>query len=219
MFVFDQTRDGAGSGHNARQAPTAVNIQRDQFTRSHGYRASARDHHTCVLHLGREQGDIASQCCSDVAFVDDLASSAVALKHVLARHEVVVSDAVCGGSDGTYIHRRAGCEVNAIGVGQHYLAVGCHAAKNLAGVGIAHAVERDGLCIGLHKVHTGCAANVEGVPVDHRTLAGLVDRHGRCLCSGGLLNGGCTTHHATACGQLVDGRGRLRICTTCERKA
>ena len=207
MFVFDQTRDGAGSGHNARQAPTAVNIQRDQFTRSHGYRASARDHHTCVLHLGREQGDIAAQCGVDAAPVDHFACCAVALEHRVARHEVVVADAVRGSGDAAHIHRRAGGKVHAIGVGENHLPVGGHATKNLAGVAVVHTVEGDGLCIGLHKVHAGGTANVEGVPVNHGTLAALIHRHGCGLCIGRLLDGGCATHHRATHGQLIDSRG------------
>ena len=215
QLVLNQRGNGVGRGGDARQA-TALHLQADDLARGQGHRARAGQHHTGVLHLRGEQGHIAAQPRADAPLVDHFACRTVALKLVIARHEIGVADAVAGGHQCTHVHRRCGREVHAAGVAQKHLAVGCDAAKDLAGVVVVDAVQGDGLCIGLHKVDAGSGTEVEAVPVDDSALAALVDRHGRCLGGGGLADGGAAACHAATHGQLGAGRwrGRLGPCTT-----
>lgn len=90
-----------------------------------------------------------------------------------------------------------------MGIDQNNLPWRCDASQNLARLRVSHAVERGRLGIGLLKINRGVFAEVEGVPVNHGLLAGLVDieRIAR------LADRGLTRTDLTARGQL-DSRRR-----------
>ena len=104
QFVLDQRGNGAGRGGDAGQT-TALHLQADDLARGQGHSARAGQHHTSVLHLGGEQGHIATQARADAPLVDHFALSTVALKLVVARHEIGVADAMASCHQCTYVDR------------------------------------------------------------------------------------------------------------------
>jgi len=94
LAVFNQRGNGGRCGGDTEQVAAALQVQGDAFTGSHDHGTSPRQHHAGVAHFRGQQRNVAAQVGRDVAFVDDLACGAVALKQVLAGHEVVVADAV-----------------------------------------------------------------------------------------------------------------------------
>jgi len=60
-------------------------------------------------------------------------------------------------------------------VDEHHLAGRDDAAKDLAGLHVAHTVQGGRLGVGLLKVNLGVFADVKAVPVNHSALAALVD--------------------------------------------
>ena len=88
-----------------------------------------------------------------------------------------------------------------MGVDQHHLTWCGDAAQDLAGLRVSHSVEGGRLRVGLLEVDRGVLADVEGAPVDHRTLAGLVDVEGVAR----LADAGLPRVNLATGGQLVGG--------------
>ena len=127
---------------------------------------------------------------------------------VAARHEGGVAHGMRGGDEAADVHACATSEIDAARVDEIHLARGVDPTKDLAGIRIQHAVEGDGLRVGLVEVDRGRLADVERAPIDGGTLAGLIDVEHRIGARTGLTQRGRTgAHHATR-GQGVRG-GRI----------
>ena len=181
LAVVHQGRHGGGGYQNMGQA-VSHKLQIVGLARSHCHRAHLCQHHAAVAHLGCQQGDVAVQTGSERAFVDHAPCCAIAAEAVAAGHEVGIADAVRGGHQAAHVHAGAGGKGHAAGVADEYLAVGVDLAKDLAGVGVKHPVERDAASAWLVEVDACLAADIEGVPVQGGAAAGLVDgQRGRTL--------------------------------------
>ncbi|MDR4501358.1 MAG: hypothetical protein MRJ96_07910 [Nitrospirales bacterium] len=128
-------------------------------------------------------------------FVDDAAGRPVSRKVILAGHEFLHAQTMGGGHEAADIDVGARCEIHAVGIGQEHLAVGVELAENLAGVGALDAIEYDTAGRGLIEIDGGLAANIECVPVNRRTIGGLVDVHGVVLAT----DAGLPSHDLFAC--------------------
>ena len=177
MAVVDQGLDLAGIDTDTGEPVVAVEFEVNGFTCGQGHGAHLGNDGTVVAHLRREQRDVATQCSFDFAFVDDAAGAAIALIAVFTGHEVGIADAVGGGHDAAHIDARVFAKVNARRVGQHHLAIGCDAAKDLAGVAAHHAVERHAVGARLLELHLSVFADVETLPVDGGAVSALLDHH------------------------------------------
>ena len=197
MAVVYQCGNSGGLYTNVGQA-AAVKLQFIRIPRRQCHGAQLRHDHAAVAHLRCQQGDVAAEFGVEIAVVFNLAGGAIAREVEVASHEVGVADAVRGGGESADIHAGAAAEIDAAAVGQENLAVGVDVAKDLAWVGVEHAVQGGRVAGGLDEVDRGGAADVESTPVDGGTVGRLRDvQRGT-----GLGNGGLPGHDLSAGGQL-----------------
>ena len=215
QLVVHQRGNLAGFYADAGQAVVAVELQVNRFARGQGHAAHLRDHRALVADLGGEQRDVAAQGGFELALVDHAAGGAIALKAIFTSHEVGVADAVRGGQQATHVHPRVFAKVHTSGVGQHHLAVGADAAKDLARVVAQHAVERDAVGAGLHKLHLRVFAHVEGLPVDGGAVGALLDDH---VCAA-LADAGLACADLPGGGQCAHRWGSLPVRMTGQQSA
>ena len=178
-----------------------VELQLKGLARRQCHRSHLGNDDAVVADLRGQQGDIATEVGGQRTFVLHLAGGPVAGEIQLPRHEVVVADTVGCGGERTDVYAGATPEVDPAGVGQEDLAVGVDPTKNLAGVGVQHAVEDGRTAARLDEIDCGAAAHIEAVPVYRCPVRGLGDVHGAAgltdrraagddLASGGQLGGG-----------------------------
>ena len=156
-----------------------------------------------VLHAVTHQRNTAQRI--DQALVADAAATRAA-KPVVAGHEVAVADVQRGGHEAADIDLGTAGEQHAVGVGKKYLAVGIELAVNLARLIADDAVERHGAGVGLDEIDGGRSADIEALPIEGHTLAGLL--HGEHVRR--LADGGAARHHTAAGGQGVAVEGLHR---------
>ena len=113
-----------------------------------------------------------------------------------------------GGCEAAHVYPRAGGKVNAVGVGQKYLAVGIDLPEDLAGVAALHAVEQHAAGAGLGDIDPGVGAHIEALPVDDGLVGALLHGHAGGGSSLRLAEADSAGGDLRACGQLVDCGGR-----------
>ena len=197
VAVLHQGFPIAGLHADVGQAVAGVELQFDLFAGGQGNGAFVRDDQALVANLGRDECDVAFELGAQFAFVDHAAGGAVAVEAQLARHEVLVADAVGGGNQAADIDHAAAAKEHAVAVADDDLAGGGDAAQDGAGLGAEHAVEGGRAAAGLVEVHMGTRTDVEALPVDHRALRALVDHH----VGAAGADAGLTRRHLAAGGQ------------------
>ena len=113
-----------------------------------------------------------------------------------------------GGGEAADIDIGAGRKVHAAGVGQKHLAIGIDLAKDLARVGVEHAVEQGAVAAGLSDVDRGVRTHVKCLPVDDGLRRLLLDGHHRRGGGLGLADSHGTSANLRTGGQLQRHRGR-----------
>ena len=204
VLVVDQGFPLACLHADVGQFVGGIELQLHHFTGGHGHGAFARHDQALVANLGRDECDVAFELGAQFTFVDHAAGGAVAVEAQLARHEVLVADAVGGCNQAADIDHAAAAKEHAVAVADDDLA-GCRdAAEDGAGLGAEHAVEGGRAAAGLVEVHMGTRTDVEALPVDHSALRALVDHHvGAAGADAGLTRGYLAASGQGLCGGVV----------------
>ena len=199
--VVDQGLPLARTHADVGELVLRVELQLDQFAGGQGHFAFGRHDQPLVAHFGGHEGDVALELGAQFSFVDHAGSAAIALKREVAGHEAFVAYAVGGGNEAAHVHHAAAAKEHAVAIADDDLARRVDAAQDGAGLGAGDAVE--GGAAGVVEEHMGIFAHVKALPVEHSTLAGLVDDHvGAAAVDGGTAGG-----HAAAGGQGVRRHG------------
>ena len=198
VAVFHQGLHGGRRHHHIGQQPLAIELQGVRFAGSQCHCAHLRHHHAVVAHLGGQQRNVAAKTGLELPFVHNAAGGAVTHQGVAPGHEVFIAQAVGGGHEAAHFHAGTGGKVSPCRVDQKHLPRCGDAPKNLAGVVVQHAVQRDAAAVGLVEIDLCGRPHVEALPVDGRTLACLVNIHH----GGALADGHLTRDHLSARGQL-----------------
>ena len=198
VAVFDQRGKFAGLHAHVGQ-PGAFKLQFIGFASGQRHGAFFGKDHALVAHLGGQQRNVAIHSGLELAFIQDGAGAALLHDAQLARQKVSVRQFAGRRHQRPHIHLRAAPKEHTGAVEQKHLPIGRELAKDGTGVAAQHPVQRHGAGIGLDKVDLRRRADVEGLPVDNRLLAGL----GHVHAVGGLRNAGATCGHLSARGQGV----------------
>ena len=199
VAVVHQGLQLGGFDADAGKAVVAVKVQVHGLAGGQGDRAQVGDDGPLVAHLGREQRNVTAERGLEFALVHHTAGAALALEAALARHEVVVADAVGGGHQPAHVYPRRLAEVHPMRVGEDDMAIGADTPKDLARVVAHHPVKHHGAGAGLLKLHMRVGPHVETLPVDRGAVAALVDHH----VAAALADAGLTGAHLAAAGQRI----------------
>ena len=221
--LFDQCVERA-SLHLQFHRPTQ--IQRDLGTRAQQHIALRGTQATGIDDLAGNQGHGAALSGLDVALVHDGRAregvACVAVKPVVARHEVGRADLQRGSDNRADVDLGCGREQHAVGVDQEHLAVGTECPLNHRYVIAQNAVECHGAGRGLHKIDGIASPNAEALPIGSHALAALVDGHHTAT----LADVACAGHDGPTRGQLrmrqaahQGGAGHGQPCAHCAATA
>ena len=169
-FVLHQSGHQAGADGDAGEFAGRIEVERDGLCTGHDHRALLGHDQAFVAHLRRQQRHVTPECGANGAFIDHRSGGPVARKLRFARHEVGIALAHRGGRQCAHVEHRVFAKVHAGRVDQGHLSGRVDLAKNLTGVGIAHAVQGGRLCVGLVEVDRARRPHMEGAPIDDRTL-------------------------------------------------
>ena len=122
-----------GIGHTLVDAHAqqliAQQVQGHVLSSHHGHVAARGQHCALVVHLGPQQGHIATAGRLQGTLIHQLGRGGTH-KAVAPRHEVSIADVQCRGDQAPHIHRSTRPKQNAVRVDQKHLAIGRQTSQN-----------------------------------------------------------------------------------------
>ncbi len=161
------------------------------------YCSKFRSDHVFIGHSFADHGHVAAAGCFDQTPVDDDAVCAFdSFEGQPAIDEILGVNVQPRSHQAVHVHPCRSAENYSVGIDQDDVAVGVQPAHNLACVVADHAVERQRLTAGLHKLHFLSCVDAERLPVDCHPVGFLVDE----MRGTALPEGGTAAHNFSACG-------------------
>ncbi|MEJ2362954.1 MAG: hypothetical protein P8Z75_16370 [Gammaproteobacteria bacterium] len=137
--------------------------------------------------------------CGDRARVGDAGIRRVRTlgEHIVARHEIAVTDVLGGGHQALHVQAGTGAEEHPVWVYQKNLAVRFQTTEDVRRVAANHPVQYHRRAIGLAELHILLRPDRELLPVDDRLLALLIDHR---VVRVRRIDRRRSTHHLTTAG-------------------